>query len=438
MSAPTSEIGYAGGSENGWWAAAALETTPELMWPHDIAIYDRMVRQDSRVFSTLRAVTLPVMRTKWRVDPFGARDEVVETVAQDLGLPIRGAEDATPPRRTRGRFSWPEHLQHALLALRYGHMPFEQVYAIDPVTGLARLRKLAPRMPRTLSAINVADDGGLVSIEQWPSPTTPAHRLGLPTTIPVSRLVMYTNDREAGDWRGTSLLRSAYKHWVLKDRFLRLQAIAFERNGVGVPRYTGAPKETDLSKGEKLAQDWRSGSNAGAAIPYGAMLDLVGVSGAIPDADKPIRYHDEQISASVLAHFLNLGQASGTGSYALGASFMDFFTMSLQTVAENVADTANAHVVEDMVDVNFGEDEPAPRLVFDEIGSRHAATAEAIQILVAAGVLSPDMRLDRFVRESYGLPGADPATARDAPAEAPAASGTATPQQFGATSVVAP
>jgi hypothetical protein len=58
---------------------------------------------------------------------------------------------------------------------------------------------------------------------------------------------------------------------------------------------------------------------------------LVGVDGDLPDADTPIRYHDEQIARAVLAHFLNLG--TQTGSWALGTTFADFFTLSLQSVA---------------------------------------------------------------------------------------------------------
>lgn len=36
------------------------------------------------------------------------------------------------------------------------------------------------------------------------------------------------------------------------------------------------------------------------------------------------------------------------------------------------------HVIEDLVDWNFGPDAPAPKLVFDEIGTRDAVTALAV------------------------------------------------------------
>lgn len=394
---PTTEYGYVNPAA-GWWMPPSEETTPELRWPASVAVYDQMRRQDAQVTSVLRAVTLPVRRTAWRIDPAGARDEVVQLVATDLGLPIAGQPE-TPPRRTRDRFSWASHLQMALLMIVYGHMYFEQLYRIDG--GRARLRKLAPRMPRTLFAINVATDGGLESIEQL-APMTGRPLSFKNPVIPVSRLVAYVHDREGGNWLGNSLLRPAYKHWLIKDRLLRVQAQTIDRNGMGVPLYKGAPGEKNLDKGIAMAKAWRSGDNSGAGVAHDADLLLRGVEGDLPDAEPAIRYHDEQIARAVLAHFLNLG--TETGSWALGSTFADFFVLSLQTLAEQVADITNAHVVEDLVDVNWGPDEPAPKLVFDEIGSRRDATAQAIRMLIDAGAIFPDRELEEFIRLAFGLP----------------------------------
>ncbi|WP_343091546.1 phage portal protein family protein, partial [Clostridioides difficile] len=59
-----------------------------------------------------------------------------------------------------------------------------------------------------------------------------------------------------------------------------------------------------------------------------------------------------------------------TGSWALGTTFADFFVGSLQAVAMHIADVTQQHVIDDLVDLNWGEDEPAPQLVFDEIGAK--------------------------------------------------------------------
>lgn len=417
--APTSEKGYATGNAL-WWSAPDEEETPELRWPHNIEVYDRMRRQDAQVISVLRAVTLPIRRTTWRVDPNGARDEVAKLVADDLGLPLVGADGRTVPR-TRDRFSWSDHLRLALLTLPFGHSYFEQVYRIDE-SGQARLRKLAWRPPKTISKIDVAPDGGLIAIEQL------GKGAGSNTArIGVERLTAYVNEREGGNWLGQSLLRPAYKYWLLKDRLLRVQAQTVDRNGMGVPIYEASEQPANLDPGEhikraekeiaaglKLAQGLRSGDNAGASIPNKAKITLKGVEGDLPDADKPIRYYDEQIARAVLAHFLNLG--TETGSWALGSTFADFFTLSLQATAEHIATTATQHIVEDLVDLNWGYTEAAPRIVFDEIGSRHPATAEAVRALIECGALTADDKLEGHLRTTYGLPEADPQTKRERPA----------------------
>lgn len=402
--ANTREIG-SGRGLSGWWGMLDEESTPELRWPLSIDVYERMRSQDAQVGSVLRAVTLPIRRTPWRLAPNGAPDEVVALIAEDLGLPIVGSS-AAPLKRTRDRFSWDEHLRLALLMLPFGHSYFEQVYRLEETTGYLRLRKLGPRLPKTIAKINVADDGGLISIEQHGRGPT-----GKPAVIPVSALVAYVLEREGDNWLGRSLLRQAYKNWLIKDRLLRTQAQTVDRNGMGVPIYEGAQGEDDLDAGQEIASSVRAGDNAGAAIPHGAKLRLAGVEGDLPDADKPIRYHDEQIARAVLAHFLNLG--TQTGSWALGTTFADFFTQSLQAVALQVADVATQHIVEDLVDLNFGPDVQAPRVTFDEIGSRRHLTAEAIKVLTDAGVIRSDDDLEEFVRSIYGLPArSDDATDR--------------------------
>lgn len=415
MSVPVTETGYATNTSS-WWGPPDEEETPELRWPQNIEVYDRMRRQDAQVVSVIRAMTLPIRRTVWRIDPNGAREEVVQQVADDLGLDIVGAAPR-PVVRTRDRFSWPEHLRMSLLMLPFGHSFFEQVYRIDE-NGRARLRKLAWRPPRTISKVDVAADGGLVAIEQYPNKGS-----GKPPRVKVDHLVMYVNDREGGNWLGQSLLRPAYKYWLLKDRLLRVQAQTVDRNGMGVPVYEASqipdnvsPEDRtkrasdEVNAGLTLAKGLRSGDNAGASIPNGAKLTLKGVEGDLPDADKPIRYYDEQIARAVLAHFLNLG--TETGSWALGSTFADFFTLSLQTVAMQIADVATQHIIEDLVDLNWGPDEAAPRLVFDEIGSRHPATAEAIKSLVDCGAIVMDDDLEAYLRNQYNLPAAATDSAR--------------------------
>ena len=375
------------------------EQLPELRWPWNLRVFSRMAREDSRVSSLLAAITLPITQTPWRVDPNGAPDEVVEFVSANFGLPIVGdAGDAGPLPRSRGRFSWPQHLEWVLSGTtKFGHAVFEQVYRYNEADGQFWLHKLAPRPASSISEFVVARDGGLIAVVQKESHS------GQTSTLPVKRLVVYTRDMEPGEWQGKSLLRPSYKHWILKDELIRAQAVAIRRNGMGVPIGTTPPEATqdEVNELAKIAQQYRGGENSGAALPAGADLKLLGVQGNLPNTQQAIEYHDSMIAIAGLAHFLNL---SGGGSYALASVQANTFEQSVQAFAESQRDTANQHIVEDLVDINFGPDVPCPRLTFDEIGSQHEATEAGLKLLVDAGLLSPDVLTEQSLRQRLKLP----------------------------------
>ena len=413
----TREIGYTriGQSGNLWWPFFQDdEETPELRWPESVKVYGRMSK-DSQVLSVSSAVSLPIRSTGWYVEPNGADAEIVAFVAEDLGLPVRGM-DVQPPVRTRDRFSFSEHLDIALDALIYGHAVFEQVYRIDD-QGRAHLRKLAERPQWTISDWKIANDGGLVEVEQYPIGQI------LPQTIPVERLVVYATRKRGGAWVGQSILRAAYKPWLLKDLVLRIQAQVADRNGLGIPTYIAPPLPAGLMgdqaeqwlnaqvvAGQKLAEELRAGENAGASLANGASLESRGVVGSLPDLDKQIRYYDEQIARGALANFLSLGGENSRGSFALGETFENFFQQSLQATAQAIATTFNQHVVEDLVDINWGPETRAPKVVCDDIGSRHPVTAQAVYQLVSCGALLPEPALEEYLRTTYGLPPKAPYT----------------------------
>lgn len=396
----TREVGHARAVRN----VALAEDNPALAFPRSSRTFAKMLREDAKVKSVYRAVTLPIRRANWQLEPNGATPGVVAHVAEDLRLQVRGEDTSRPVARRAGRVSWEQHLEQLLHALAFGAMFFEQVY--EPgVDGREHLVKLAPRWPGTVDKVNVAADGGLESIVQR-GMTRGDLRLDR-VEIPVGRLVAYVFDDVGSQWTGTSIFRPAYKHWKLKDKLLRDEVVTLERNGQGVPVYTGselaADPEDDLKHGQEVAEDIRGGSNSGASIPAGSKLALMGVSGQLVSPREAITYHDNQIAIAVLANFLNL-EGKG-GSYALAQTQSDFFNQSEQTVADWVQDVANHHVVEDLVSVAFPEyDGPAPRIVFDAIGSRKELTEQGLSSLINSKLILPDKDLEEHFRRVYSMP----------------------------------
>jgi hypothetical protein len=360
VSVPVREQGTAlEQSANDWWNSLVEEKVAELRFPQAYDVYDDMMR-NAQVSSVLRAVMMPILRTGWRIDGTDCDQEITRHVADDLALPVVGDGNKLSDTTVVERFSWGEHLEVALEEyLGYGHSIYEQK-AYWGRDERWHLHKLGYRPPRTITKFNVARDGGLISVEQRGGTRggVVTFSNAQPTKLSVSRIVVYVRGRKGSNWRGRSLLRPAYQPWLLNQRAVRVEMIVAERQGAPVVVYTASEKETELESGKKIATGVRAGQKAGAAIPYGATLEQKGIDGQLVDVDKIKRYHDEQIARAVLAHFLNLG--TQTGSWALGSTFADFFTLSLQAVADEIANTATQHIIEDLVDINWGPDEPAP------------------------------------------------------------------------------
>lgn len=413
MSGPTGELGSVEALP-GWNSLAAAT---EVQDPHEPAAWlgaQRVVtvnrmRVDAQVDSLCNSVVMPVMRMQWRLNPNGARDEVVEQIASDLGIPVAGETD--PPPRSRRRFKHRDHLEHALLAAWYGHMFFEQVpdtENFDLANDGWRLRKLAPRMPGSIQTIHIAKDGGLEGISQFGYRPPVRARRGLALLgsgepqIPVTSLAAYVWKREGANWYGRSMLRPLYRDWILKDRALRVDAMKNERFGLGIPTGT-APPGGDPAQYAKLAQSMRASEQGGVGLENGASVGIEGVRGTLPDVMESIRYYDESMARSFMAMVVQLGQTQ-TGSRALGETFSDFFQMLVEAVASWYVDTTNEHVIADMVDWNWGEDEQAPLLEWAYPQDEQTLAISDLVSMVDKGVITMDSETERAVRQRTRLP----------------------------------
>jgi hypothetical protein len=276
----------------------------DLAWPRSVETFARMIN-DAQLDGLARGTVLPIRNYHWWLDPNGARPEVVQRISADYNLPI-GPDQRINLRRSQGRFRFDRHLEDALRApTTYGHYFFEQVYRVlqDGPPELnggwqAHLRKLAPRPPRTISAIKAAPDGGLahIKVPALQPQTRSGVDLARDVEIPVERLVAYVWDMEGANWRGRPMIRSSYFPWKRKERVMVVGAINIERAG-GVP-YAVAPKDADektMQKLHALARGFRVGQDAGAALPYGAELKFASAAGG-SEAIEYVRLQNEEMA----------------------------------------------------------------------------------------------------------------------------------------------
>jgi hypothetical protein len=225
--------------------------------------------------------------------------------------------------------------------------------------------------------------------------------------MPARNLAWYVRGREGANWAGTSLFRPSYASWLIKEEVRRHYGAANVRWSTGVPVMEALPgtnpTPAQMGEAQQLASASRGGITAGAASPPGFSMKIMGISGSLPDSQGFLQWLDQQMSASALLGVLDLGDTSN-GSRALGDVFLDVFHLALESEGELVADIAARQIAARIVDWNYGEDEPVPRVVVSGIGSRREVTAESLQMLMGSGALAPYPELMQWICREYRLP----------------------------------
>src|SRR5690606_25354998 len=182
--------------------------------------------------------------------------------------------------------------------LDFGYYMFEKVYVERD--GLIEWQKFAPRHPLDCSGWVWDEHGGPVGA-RFDSED------GLSDIfIPIEKLAVFTFDREAGDIRGMSVLRSAYKHWYFKENLYKIDAIQKERHGVGVPIIKLPPGYTpnDRIVAHELGRNLRSNEKAHVVLPPFWEVMFAKLEGQHVDALQSAEHHSRMIFQNILGEFM--------------------------------------------------------------------------------------------------------------------------------------
>lgn len=373
------------------------EYNPQLQGVQGIRIYDEMRKSDGTVRAAVIVCTLPIRRAKYFVNP--ATDSQQD---QDIANFVSHAlfdwiEDMT----------WDDIVRQALLMVPFGVMLFEKVYTTKEHEGktYVTLKKLAPRLPKSILQWELTD--GTFGIQQ-------IRQDGQLPQIPGSKLLIFVNEREGDNWWGTSMLRAAYKHWYIKNTFYKIDNIAFERQGLGVPMiempigYT----ESDEKKAKQALQNLRASENAYMIVPNGYKASFMDMgSRTTRDPQNSIEHHNKEILQSVLAQFLELGATkSGSGSRALSQDHSDLFLKAMEAIAFTLVSEFNKSLIPEIVNLNFNDVQVYPVLDYSGISKVDVTSlGTAYAQLVTAGAITPTDDDQQYLRAAMGLPPRDEA-----------------------------
>lgn len=398
--APTGEIGAQTqqNSVPGWSTFFdESEYVPELTFPTSVLTYHKM-RSDTQIEALHIGTVQPVREMRWTIDPNGAKASLVQQVATDMNLPVKGEEDGATIARSKNKFDFDAFLSDALLGPLYGFMDFEIVGGF--LGEEWHMEKLGPRHPRTLSELIPTPSGELLAIRQMFSKPGPGGRPMMPEPIPASHLIPLVWRPEAGTLTGRSMLRSMYREWAIKERVIRIAAINLERAG-GVPVGVAAQgaSQKQIEELAVMARQFKVSEGGGGAIPFGSDLKLVG--GNVPDAISLLKYCDEAMARVWALMLVQLG-ATATGSRALGGEFATLAARAQRLMAKWVTSGVN-----DFFDRYAEWNDPfathAPRLAFEPSKPEAMSVTDLVSLL-DSGALTVDPELEEWLRTEYSLP----------------------------------
>jgi len=388
----TTELGSGGMTTYG--RAGQWDYNPTLRGWLGLRKWDEMRRGDGTVRSALRIVKTPVLAARWFVDPASPskQDEKVADYVEDCLFKYMTT-------------TWPQLLTEINLHLDFGYYAFEKVF--DFYKGKVIWKKWAPRHPMTIYQWDYDLHGGVNGCWAF-SETNEDGRV----YIPIEDLLVFTNEKEAGNVEGISVLRSAYKHWFYADNLYKIDAIQKERHGIGVPVIKLPPNfnEDDKKAANTMGENLRTNEKAHIVLPPLWDVITLKIEGQQVDALASAKHHEDRILSSVLAQFLG-AQGGGTAAEVKA----DLFNKSTRFIADQIRDVINRYAIPQLVDYNWRTVDTYPELRVRRIGESvdWQKISFAVRNFVGAGVIRPDDALEDQIREEMDLPKADPTTVRE-------------------------
>jgi len=390
-------------------------------------IYREMADNDPTIGSMLYAIEKVITRLEWRVDPF-SDDSVDGEVKPEDKENAAFIESCLHDMSD----SWDSALSQILSMLVFGFSYHEIVYKVrggdvkDPTKkskhtdGKIGWRKLPIRAQETLFRWEMDEDGGIQAMVQVDPSTGGTH------VIPIEKALLFRTSSQKNNPEGRSLLRNAYRPWYFKRRIEEIEAIGIERDLAGLPvaylppeylSSSATPEQASvLTSIQNIVTSIKRNEQEGIVMPSmyddngHKMFDLQLLSSGGSrqfDTDKVIQRYDQRMSMSVLSDFILLG-SDRVGSYALGTSKMDLWSMSVDAIAKNIAEVMNQYAIPRLLKLNGMDTSRAPYLNYGEVS--HVDLAEIsdfVTKLAQAGVLMPDPKLEDYLRELAGLPPAE-------------------------------
>lgn len=354
--------------------------------PSDIGIdvYKKMM-QDAEIRAAFNLIKFSTLSRDWKI--IHSEDE---EKSEEIVKYLRYTFDHMDGRLDGG-------LSSLLLALPYGFSVCEIVYKIieegefSGKIGIKRLKGLDSEYIK----FKCDKYGNLKQVLQESSSFgTKAIKL------PIDRLIIYTNEKEFGNYYGTSRLRSIYKNWFIKDVITKFWNIALER--FGMPMLIGkVPSAKDLNAMRDILQNAQAKSSIAATEGWDISTLETGIgrsSGG--DYKSCLDYHNSQIVKGLLVPG-SMSDAGG-GSFAKAKVGFSLFQLMLKSLEVDLCGIVEQYLMKPLIIYNYGEQEEYPQFVFEPLTkAEFLELAKVFSLLVRNGVVGAD---ETWMRDMMRVP----------------------------------
>jgi SPP1 gp7 family putative phage head morphogenesis protein len=220
-------------------------------------------------------------------------------------------------------------------------------------------------------------------------------------------LLYFAPEREGDNFEGISVLRACYGPWFRKNEFLKKLAIGIEKFAVPTAVLTvpeGTEGKPEMSAAKKALACYTSGQTNYLILPKGFELSFNNVSVDVEKIRSAINAENQEMVNSILASFLLLGQ-NGSGSLALSGTLSDFFSQTVQYIADHISEQFDRKIFKPLVQMNFGHEKVLVDLKCDGLEHRANETwANMVSAFISSGAIKPDEDLEVNLREKLNLP----------------------------------
>lgn len=366
-------------------------------WTNE-AKYILEARDEVMISTMLEAVKMPMIKAEITSEP--ASDDEADRIAADF---LMKNLEQMHRQSLRG---W---ITDTLESIEFG-FAVSEIIMEKRTDGRMWIRNLEPRGQETLRRWGIID-------QQHPDVVTDfiqrGWRGGAPrreVPIPLDKCVHTTLRSRKGNPQGKSFLRSLYIPFKYMKNYRALEGIGVERDIGGTPilKLTEGMSMVDESSSEitelkKQMEGLRNDKALYVMLPYGMELDAYSGSKQL-SIREIVKDYEKQVLMRMFAQFLQLGM-DNVGTQALVEGSQDFFTMSLESIQDELMEQVNNQLVPYLFRYNnFPGTTGLPKLVWSKPGAMDvAAILDMFTKAATSKVLTPTRDDEQRFRDEAGL-----------------------------------